>query len=396
MSIRDVMNVTKNVVPFLEQSSKKYLTIGSNGAGVPPAVPKIHNWNGIIVAYHPYGYGGYGLKDCAESPNGVALCTEFRTDNTGPPKNSTEVEKVLNAVRKNYPDAEVIASSFDDFFAEVEEVKDQLPKVNLEAGDTWMYGVASDPLKMRQHRAIQTVWIENCLQQEGELCGDFNHPTVQNFTFYLLKAPEHTWGTPGISGWGKGNEYNKTVFYRNYTSTDNKKYSNESYMRASAAWAEQRLFNELAVRAFEEAADTEPKFRLIAKLLRMTIKSVTEISTFTEKYLVDHGYTKLDNVKDDVELEDKSGNTVLLKFGQYGSFTEIRFSNVKSNFGEGGFGSISYQTFNDTEWLPFTYAYMNDHKPQTGFCKPGSNNYTESNVFQRDGRSSETAKAHRG
>ena len=54
-------------------------TIGSNGADFPPQVPKLHRWidegtqKDILVAYHPYGYGGYGLKDWAWSaaPRGL-------------------------------------------------------------------------------------------------------------------------------------------------------------------------------------------------------------------------------------------------------------------------------------------------------------------------------------
>lgn len=45
-------------------------------------------------------------------------------------------------------------------------------------------------------------------------------------------------------------------------------------------------------------------------------------------------------------------------------------------------GAYTYQTFNDTEWKPFTYAYLNDHAMQTGFCKPGSNNFSESRIWR--------------
>lgn len=89
----------------------------------------------VCQAYHPFGYGGYGLSDCAISPNGVALCTEFRTDNTGPPKNVSEVEQSLSAVRKEFPNARVITSTFDAFIADVMPVKDQLPVVDLEVRD---------------------------------------------------------------------------------------------------------------------------------------------------------------------------------------------------------------------------------------------------------------------
>ena len=40
--------------------------------------------------------------------------------------------------------------------------------------------------------------------------------------------------------------------------------------------------------------------------------------------------------------------------------------------------SLVYQTLNDSDWKPFTYDYINDHSESGGFCKPNSNNYTES------------------
>ena len=58
-------------------------------------------------------YGGYGPTDCAESPNGVALCTEFRTDNTGPPTTTAGVQVSLNKLRSEYPGATIKTSTFD-------------------------------------------------------------------------------------------------------------------------------------------------------------------------------------------------------------------------------------------------------------------------------------------
>ena len=34
--------------------------------------------------------------------------------------------------------------------------------------------------------------------------------------------------------------------------------------------------------------------------------------------------------------------------------------------------------------LRFTYAYINDHAMQNGFCKPGSNNFSESAIWRCD------------
>ena len=42
---------------------------------------------------------------------------------------------------------------------------------------------------------------------------------LRNMTFFLFKAPEHTWGTPGISGWGQGGAYNTTKFRQDINNT---------------------------------------------------------------------------------------------------------------------------------------------------------------------------------
>ena len=58
-----------------------------------------------------------------------------------------DVLKIFDVVRGDYPGAEVFTSTFDAFFEAIEPVRDQLPVVTNEVGDTWMYGAASDPLK---------------------------------------------------------------------------------------------------------------------------------------------------------------------------------------------------------------------------------------------------------
>lgn len=56
--------------------------------------------------------------------------------------------------RKGKPAPKVFASTFDAFFQEVEIEKAAIPRIekDLEIGDTWIYGTASDPLKGAQHR----------------------------------------------------------------------------------------------------------------------------------------------------------------------------------------------------------------------------------------------------
>lgn len=44
MSVRDVIYVTRSVIPLLQKRGITGLTIGSNGADSPPQVPKLHRW----------------------------------------------------------------------------------------------------------------------------------------------------------------------------------------------------------------------------------------------------------------------------------------------------------------------------------------------------------------
>ncbi|CAK9006160.1 Ankyrin repeat and sterile alpha motif domain-containing protein 1B [Durusdinium trenchii] len=362
MSIRDVIYVTRAVLPHLAEYNITGLTIGSNGADFPPQVPKLHRWvdeatrKDILVAYHPYGYGGYGLKDCAEAPNGIALCTEFRTDNTGPPAGVSEVTGILDSVRKEYPGATVLASTFDAFFEDVQPVRQQLPVISLEVGDTWVYGNPSDPLKMAQYRAIQRAWVK-CMQHEPRC--QASDPAIQNMTFFLLKAPEHTWGTPGISGWGSGGDYNTTRF--------RKDINNQSFMKAAESWAEQRLFNELAVRSLEESSHP------LGPLAREELTMLEEVQEPSLEQLLE--------VSGDALITFSSGTQMQL--GADGSIVLLRFPGAEDLASTSApMASFSYQTFNDSEWQPFTYAYLNDHQMQRGFCKPGSNNFTESAIWK--------------
>ena len=197
-SDRDVVYMTRAVIPLLAKYGMRGLTIGSNGGMFPPQTPKLHVWKefesntSVIVVYNPYAYGGYTKSTCAgptglpetscgeciEAPNGVAMCSEFRecnsssllcvfseaskklpvvgVDNLGPPTSVAEIESSLQAVRDEYPGAEVVTSTFDDFIRDVEPVKEQLPVVTAEVSHTIVAGIlavvqiSSDDLASRR------------------------------------------------------------------------------------------------------------------------------------------------------------------------------------------------------------------------------------------------------
>lgn len=235
-------------------------------------------------------------------------------------------------------------------------MRQQLPVISLEVGDTWVYGNPSDPLKMAQYRAIQRAWVK-CMQHEPRC--QASDPAIQNMTFFLLKAPEHTWGTPGISGWGSGGDYNTTRF--------RKDINNQSFMKAAESWAEQRLFNELAVRSLEESSHP------LGPLAREELTMLEEVQEPSLEQLLE--------VSGDALITFSSGTQMQL--GADGSIVLLRFPGAEDLASTSApMASFSYQTFNDSEWQPFTYAYLNDHQMQRGFCKPGSNNFTESAIWK--------------
>ena len=136
--------------------------------------------------YHPGGYGGLSKSDCVIVPDcSHALAFAFRGDNTGPP-NVTEVISVYSQLRGEFPDARIVASTLDNFVSELEKVKNELPIVTTEFGDSWIYGVASDPKKLAQYREIARL-REECLR---DMECDENNESFKNFTRFLLKISE--------------------------------------------------------------------------------------------------------------------------------------------------------------------------------------------------------------
>jgi hypothetical protein len=90
-----------------------------------------------------------------------------------------------------FPNAEIVACNLSDMAKAIAPHRDALPVVTQEIGDTWIYGVASDPLKVARYREVARLrehWIS-----AGKLAlGDATDIALLR---RLLLEPEHTWGT---------------------------------------------------------------------------------------------------------------------------------------------------------------------------------------------------------
>lgn len=183
----DVPGHTVALVPYLAKTGIEYLHIGVNNSSRMPEVPKFFRWkygeDEIVVHYED----GYGKETVL--PNGVALAFCHAQDNAGPPAPEF-LEEAYRELVQRYPNADIGAGTLDDFAREVRSVRDSFPVVTQEIGDTWIHGVATDPLKVSQY--LRLLKLGEAWVKYGAL--DPNSPAYGDIMEQLLLVAEHTWG----------------------------------------------------------------------------------------------------------------------------------------------------------------------------------------------------------
>jgi hypothetical protein len=186
----DVPGHTRGLVTPLAASGVTFLDIGVNGASRTADVPPLFLWKdsrgaSLAVMYH-HDYGGV-----TQVPNSdLAIAIVVRGDNSGP-HTPAEIESIYAELKRQFPNAEIIATGLGEIAEAVEPHRADLPVVTQEIGDTWIYGAPSDPIKVARYREISR--LRNRWIQRGEFqCGD---KTDVAFLADLLLEAEHTWGT---------------------------------------------------------------------------------------------------------------------------------------------------------------------------------------------------------
>ncbi len=184
----DVPGHTISIVPYMAEAGLKYMHIGVNGSSMVPMVPEMFLWkiNGAeLIVHYASDYGA------SFSIDGLDEVLEFAHtgDNLGP-QSEEDVEKEFNRIKAKYPNAKVEASTLDEFAKAVIKIKDKLPVIEEEIGDTWIHGVASDPVKVVQFKTLLTLknkWLKEGLLKEG------SYEYTELMTNLML-ITEHTWG----------------------------------------------------------------------------------------------------------------------------------------------------------------------------------------------------------
>ena len=244
----DVPGHSRGLVAPLAASGVKLLDIGVNGASTVPGVPPLFVWkepegSSVIMMYH-HGYGGVMQVPGSD----LAVAVEVRNDNAGP-HSVDEVRKIYAELRKQFPNARVSAANISEIALAVEPYGSKLPVVTQEIGDTWIYGVPSDPVKVARYRELARLrkeWLEQGKFRVGD-------STDVRLLLRLLLAPEHTWGV----------DTKRLKDYEHYTPKSLATVLDSPRFRwAENSWAEKRKDIDEAVQSLPAALRTEADARL--------------------------------------------------------------------------------------------------------------------------------------
>jgi len=186
----DVPGHTRGLIAPLAASGVKFLDIGVNDASTPPVVPPLFLWKDpggstLVVMYH-HGYGG--VLRVPDSDLGIAMVV--RDDDSGP-HTLEEISATYSTLNAQFPNAQIIPTNLTEIANAIEPYRASLPVVTGEIGDTWIHGVASDPLKLARYREIARL-RQGWLAQGNFAVGDATDIALLR---HLLLEVEHTWGT---------------------------------------------------------------------------------------------------------------------------------------------------------------------------------------------------------
>ena len=186
----DVPGHTRGLVAPLAEHGVNFLDIGVNGGSTPADLPPLFVWRdpdgaSMVVMYHHE----YGSIACVPGSD-LAIAVVVRGDNSGP-HTPQEIADIYADLRQRFPHAKIVATNLTEIGNGIQPYRNHLPVETREIGDTWIYGVASDPLKVARYRELcrlRDSWISANKFQVGD-------ETDLRLLRHLLLEAEHTWGT---------------------------------------------------------------------------------------------------------------------------------------------------------------------------------------------------------
>jgi hypothetical protein len=247
----DVPGHSRGLVGPLAAHGVKLLDIGVNGASTAPDVPALFVWQdpdgaSLIMMYHHKDYGGV-----VQSPDSkFAVAVEMRGDNQGP-HSGEEIAKIYADLRKQFPNAQVTAANLSEIATAMEPYRSRLPIVTQEIGDTWIYGVPSDPIKVSRYREMARLRQEWLAQGRFRLGDSTDLALLRRLTL----CAEHTWGV----------DTKRLKDYQHYMPKDLESVRNSpEFHVAETSWAEKRKNIDDSIASLPEPLQSEARNRLSA------------------------------------------------------------------------------------------------------------------------------------
>lgn len=343
VKITDVPGVTRSIIPILKRHGIHLLHLGANPGAAIAKLPEVFRWRDVSgeeinVIYQ----SDYGKPLQIPGTSAIAELS-FTHDNHGP-HSKEAIKKIYSDLKQKYPNAKIIAGSLNDIARELDSVSGNFPVVTQEWGDTWSYGIASDPKKIadfRQLIRLRKQWIDRGILLPGS---DLD----LNFSIPLLLVTEHTWGVDVKS------------YIKNYDKYEFDKYP-EFLENPEARYAEQS-WNEKRTYIFESIA------ALPADLQREAIESLNELtpkepsaieykSVLSSKKMIETTYFQL-------SLDGRTGAINRLKNKRSGRMIADENHLL---------GELAYQTYSAADFTHFIKLYCPENPSwwmQADYGKP--------------------------
>jgi len=291
----DVPGHSRGVVPLLSKNGIDLLHIGVNPASMPPDVPPLCVWRAPdgteVVLMYQKEYGSQMVIPGTQTV--VAIC--FTNDNHGPHK-PEEIVKIYDDLRKQYPNAQIEASSLNAIAAEISTIRKQLPVVTQELGDTWIHGPGSDPLKISRYRELSRLRI-SWLKDKTLTFGDAKDLA---FGIPLLMIAEHTWGLDVKKYLGDYDLYAPETFKA--------ARSKPNFKRMEESWEEKRQYINTAVAQLPPDMEAKAREKLESlKPLHPDKSSFTKLENHKQEFDTTFYEIRIDPITGSItRLKDKT------------------------------------------------------------------------------------------
>ena len=265
----------------------------------------------------------------------------FSGDNAGPEPTYEGVHATYQQYQLAYPGATVVASTIDAFVDAIDaHLSDVLPSSDLEMGDSWIMGTASEPYKTSRHRVM--------MRHRSECLTDSQCPSTTyefyNFSRLLLKAGEHTWSADVKStlggndaGWPKSDyfQWNNTLFQRSLHNNDMQFFI--STLMEQRRWAVDVPLSALPtnhpvhIRSVAEFEALKPNAHpALDEYVKLPVNKTLQMNQFTLQFSQNGSIISLQDTSQSKLYADAMNPLGLI---QYNAYTEIDFENFLSLYG---------------------------------------------------------------